>query len=499
MADYIRPPLYRKQERAFFNDKRYSLIEASTKAGKTVAAIAWIIERALAGTYGQNFWWVAPVSDQADIAYRRIQQGLTRGTFTAKDTPAKRILMLNGPVLWFKSGDNPDSLFGEDVYGAVVDEASRVKEESWYALRSTLTATRAPVRIIGNVKGRQNWFYKLARTAQAGDPAMHYEKITVLDAIAAGVVDQEEMEDARKVFPEHIFRELYMAEPSGDSGNPFGEEHIAACTREGLADGPPVAFGIDLAKRADFLTIIGLNDRGQTCVFHRWTGVPWRDSIRRIHQITGEDTPVLVDSTGVGDPVLEELQHEHGNFEGYLFTQVSRQRILEGLAVSIQSHEIEFPDGQIPLELNAFEYVEVPSGVRYALPKESIIKHDDCVMGLALARHKWADTAPGANLIAHFDRQVRQAKNDLNAERENEDEKFLRRIHAPVAAEVLDNELTELYHSTLRSYEPEGHLCVRCGLPVLGGARVSDGVQVWHPECTRANYADARERLGALA
>ena len=36
----------------------------------------------------------------------------------------------------------PDSLYGEDVYGAVIDEASRMKEDAWVAIQSTLTATR---------------------------------------------------------------------------------------------------------------------------------------------------------------------------------------------------------------------------------------------------------------------------------------------------------------------------------------------------------------------
>jgi hypothetical protein len=39
----------------------------------------------------------------------------------------------NGSVVWFKGGDKPDSLYGEDVYAAVIDEASRCKEEVWAA------------------------------------------------------------------------------------------------------------------------------------------------------------------------------------------------------------------------------------------------------------------------------------------------------------------------------------------------------------------------------
>jgi hypothetical protein len=36
-----------------------------------------------------------------------------------------------------QSADNPDTLYGEDVHAAVIDEASRMKEDSFYAVRST--------------------------------------------------------------------------------------------------------------------------------------------------------------------------------------------------------------------------------------------------------------------------------------------------------------------------------------------------------------------------
>lgn len=51
----------------------------------------------------------------------------------------------NGAEIHFKSADNADNLYGEDVYACVFDEAPRAKEEAWFALRSTLTATEAPL------------------------------------------------------------------------------------------------------------------------------------------------------------------------------------------------------------------------------------------------------------------------------------------------------------------------------------------------------------------
>ncbi len=73
---YQRPELADYRVSGLFNDARYAIVEASTKAGKTVACLAWIVEKALSGKPGQEFWWVAPVYNQARIAYRRLKFGL---------------------------------------------------------------------------------------------------------------------------------------------------------------------------------------------------------------------------------------------------------------------------------------------------------------------------------------------------------------------------------------------------------------------------------------
>ena len=70
LLEFERPFLYEKQFQAIYDERRYSCIEASTKAGKTSGCIVWFTEKALHGKEGHNFWWVAPNSNQADIAFR---------------------------------------------------------------------------------------------------------------------------------------------------------------------------------------------------------------------------------------------------------------------------------------------------------------------------------------------------------------------------------------------------------------------------------------------
>ena len=185
------------------------------------------------------------------------------------DTDQTITILPNGAIMSFKSGEKTDNLYGEDVWAAVMDEASRMRKEAFYAVRSTLTATCGPIRIIGNVKGRKTWFYLGCRKAEAGEVGHSYHKIIATDAVAAGFFPQKELDDARRAAPDAVFRELYLCEPPDNGGNPFGLSFIRQNIIP-LSNKAPVVFGDDLAKSVDWTVIHGLDEDGTTCSHTRF-------------------------------------------------------------------------------------------------------------------------------------------------------------------------------------------------------------------------------------
>lgn len=165
--------------------------------------------------------------------------------------------------------------------------------------------------------------------------------------------------------PEQIFRELYFCEPSDDAGNPFGIGHIAAYVAP-MSTAEPVTSGIDLARSQDYTVCIGLDADGAVCRFERWQS-PWELTFSRILAIVGT-TRALVDSTGVGDPIVERLQSGRSNYAAFHFTQSTKQQLMERLSVAIQQGGVRFPDGPIRDELETFEYEYSRTGVRYEAP-----------------------------------------------------------------------------------------------------------------------------------
>lgn len=430
IAELELPSVFNYQKAAIFTEARYAVIEGSTKAGKTWPCIIWLTEMTgrLAGD-DHNFWWVAPTLGQADIAYSRTKRMLLHADPTKywwDSTDQKRRITLHGcGHLWFKTGEEPDNLYGEDVYAAVMDEFTRQREEAWFALRSTLTATEGRCRFIGNVKGRRNWGWRWARKAESGEPNMSYAKFTCWDAVEAGIMSREEVEQAQRDLPEDVFKELYLAEAADDANNPFGYKHIAACLGSGT--GQVVAWGVDLAKSRDWTVAMGLNDAGEVVKFERWQA-PWRVTIPRLVELIG-NAPALVDSTGVGDAIVEELQEHSPVIEGLKFTPASKQQLMQGLAVAIQKREIRFPDGVTRAELESFEYEYTAHGVRYSAPEGSF---DDCVCGLALGVRCWRDVQAGTGRVPVFDLSVMQQQRQLLEKRSH-----------PLATGVLTHDLPQ--------------------------------------------------------
>lgn len=494
---WIRPWLYKKQELAIFSPARYSCIEASTKAGKTVSALIWLTEQAILGRDGQNFWWVAPTYKQAEIAYRRAKKGLPKNVYTSNEAKIT-LTLVNGARMNFLSAERPDGLYGEDVYAAVVDEASRVREEAWFAIRSTLTATRGPVRLIGNVKGRKNWFYRICRLAQDGTPNYQYTKITAYDAVEAGVLDIEEIEDAKRALPEHVFNELFLCIPAKDAGCPFDLTAIEELVRKGISGKKTVAYGVDLAKYVDWTVIVGLDVDGNPSFFDRFQ-LPWTETMQRIENVVGL-TPTLMDSTGVGDPILEALQRKVGsNFEGYKFTSSSKQQLIEGLSVAIQHRQIGLLAGPMQDELESFEYEYTRTGVRYTAPEGL---NDDCVCALALVWYRWLHQTGGASIIEFYKSQLEKSFNNPNIPATTTPPTSGASLQVMAQPEVYappgaggpfkkkaepeteaNQEFFANYKETYGSLMGEA-LCVKCG-QLIENDRVEDGFQIWHTRCYR--------------
>ncbi len=401
--NYTRPPLYPYQTAILNSTARFTVTIAATKAGKTASHIVWLFEQALQCKDNQSVWWVAPTFSQAKIAYNRMKVQVTDRNFYKCNETNLIITLATGAQIHFKTAEKPDNLFGDDVYAFVFDEFTRAREAAWFALRSTITSTGGKGKFIGNAKSKKNWGYQMAMKAKGGlDKDFEFFKITAYDAANAGMMTKdgrpmiEEIESAKRDLPESVFNELYLAEASEDGSNPFGMKYIAAACIQTLSRLPSCCHGIDVANKFDSTSIIGLDKMGFMSHYHNFTRTGWPHVIGTIKSLPR--VPAAMDSTGVGDPVHSEVQQFNSDIEAYIFTAQSKQRLMEGLAVGLQSRKLIIADdgdvingtGKLRHQLEQFEIVYTRTGTTYSAPEG---EHDDDVCALALAWHKWQTAA----------------------------------------------------------------------------------------------------------
>jgi hypothetical protein len=362
------------QQQVIDNAARFNVLECGRRFGKTELGKKLTCDMAL---QGKRAAWFAPTYKTMAEQWKELANTL-RPVLVTSNKVEQQMTLIGGGVIDFWTLDNPDSGRGRKYHRVIIDEASIVRhiEQAWQeTIRPTLTDFKGDAWFLGTPKGRR-FFHSLYQKGQQGDRGWKSWRFATVEN---PFMSSSEVADAKADLPTHVFEQEYLGIPADDGGNPFGIDAIRACIKP-LSTNTPVAFGVDLAKSYDWTVIIGVDADGQVCRYERFQ-MDWGNTTDRI-LATVNGWPTLVDSTGVGDPIVEKMQRVRQNIKGFNFSSRSKQQIMEGLASAIHRQGVSFPQGEIVDELECFEYEYTKTGVRYEAPHGL---HDDCVCSLALA------------------------------------------------------------------------------------------------------------------
>jgi hypothetical protein len=362
------PTPHLNQKKILDAEKRFIVIMCGRRFGKSELSQILIIKEALKGG---NVAYITPTYGLAQVFFERLTKVLPFKSNISK----LKIYCPNEGSIEFFTGERLDNLRGRKFHLVIVDEAAFIPdlEDGWNnSIRPTLTDYEGKAVFLSTPRGK-NFFYSLFM--KQGENDWQSFKFSTYDNPH---INPREIDEARIQLPEVVFEQEYMANPSENSANPFGNAFIKRCVKP-ISAQPIVCYGIDLAKSVDYTVIIGLDKDGNVAYFDRFQ-MDWHNTKETIKRLP--PAPIVVDSTGVGDPILEDLLREGVNIEGLKFTSQSKQQLMEGLASAIQQGRIGFPEGVIVDELDVFEYQFTAHGVRYSAPSGF---HDDTVVALALA------------------------------------------------------------------------------------------------------------------
>lgn len=342
----------------------------------------------------QKIWVVAPTYDLTEKVFREVFWGFHKFLphWIKKSSESElRIELVNGSVLECKSADNPVSLIGEGLNFLIIDECARIPETVWNeALRPCLTDTEGDVLLISTPQG-MNWFQKMFIRGQDKFEKEVYESWQ-FPSSTNPYLAQAEIDETQRTLPELTFRQEFMAEFVSDSGAVF--RNVDACIKgelENWKENTRYIMGVDLGKYADFTVIIVLKqEEGHLSVvyFDRFNQIDWNLQKTRIQNVSRNynNCVAIIDSTGVGDSVFDDLVRMRVNVRGFrIKSNEIKRTLIENLIISLENEEISFP--LIPelineLKIFSYEYSEVSGKVHYNAPTGF---HDDIVIALALA------------------------------------------------------------------------------------------------------------------
>jgi hypothetical protein len=352
--------------------KRFIVLMCGRRWGKSLISQVITITNCIKG---KNIAYVTPTYLLAGVFFNEIIKMLPKGLYK-ENRGNLSIDFITGGKIRFFTGTRLDAFRGLKFHTIIIDEASYIPdlENGWLnSLRPTLTDYKGSAIFLSTPRGT-NFFYSLYLKGKT-DPEWDSFKFSTYDNPN---IDPSEVDAAKVSLPNSVFEQEYMANPAENAANPFGSAFIKQCIFP-MSAGPVACYGIDLAKSVDWTVIIGLDKNGSVCYYDRFQK-DWRQTKQAIIDLPR--APILMDSTGVGDPIFEDMQREGLDIQGYKFSSSTKQQLMEGLASAIHQRKITYPEGTIVDELEVFEYQYTSFGVKYSAPQGF---HDDCVVSLSLA------------------------------------------------------------------------------------------------------------------
>lgn len=379
------PKLHTAQYTIYKDTARFKVLACGRRFGKSllccITALASLLE-------GKKVYIVYPSYPMSTVGYR-ILHSMARQIPIIEVNKVERLVRCKGNdgFVQFKSADNPDSLRGEGLDLAIIDEAAFCSEDTWNAaLRPALSDRKGKALIISTPKGK-NFFYRLYNEGLQGGSEIKSFHYTTYDN---PYVDKNEIEQAKKELPESVFRQEYLAEFVDINGMVF--RNIDNCIRGKLSSPEPnrqYVIGVDVARASDFTVICVIDCKTCTVVHvYRTNNTTWNYVKVKIVEIAKQynNAIVMIDSTGVGDVIYDDIKR-NGEIQivPYLFTRDSKQKLVETLMLAIEKETISIPAecNDMIFELRAYEAkTNINNVVQYSAPSGL---HDDCVMALGLA------------------------------------------------------------------------------------------------------------------
>jgi len=365
------------------------------RSRKTTTAIIELVRQAIMrpGMY----WHVFPTYAEAKDAVWREPKMLFHiipEEFIWKKNESELIVYLRpvhgqkqGGIIQLKGADKPERLLGAGPVGVVLDEFAEMQIEAWTRIVEPIVrANGGWCWFIGTPRGKNHLFTFYQRGQQENSEW----KSWLLTGDTSGIYSQEQLEIMRSKggMTEQMFAQEILCNFLESTGTVFRNlRRIMISQPQQPIAGHLYIIGADLAKTEDF-TVLTVYDRmtNSQVYQNRIQDLDWNFQKEQIKQLSKHynNARVIIDATGVGDPIADDLIRSGISVDPIKFTEEIKRQLIEKLMIWVEQGRMRMiPQEETLLEFDNFSYEIGPTGKTRYQAREGF--HDDIVIAHALA------------------------------------------------------------------------------------------------------------------
>ena len=382
---------YPKQEAIFQSPARIVSIKKGRRAGFTKGAANNTIKVALEGKKKKGLWVDTVNTNIERYVERFFIPPLKRLPLSFwKWQKQQKTLHIGDFYMDFRSVQTPENIEGFGYDYMILNEAGIILKDVYLwqnAIKPMMWDSDCQAFIGGTPKGGGGEFEKLYRLGEMGDnPKFASFELSPFDnPYVPDAVVYEDM----KTMPQRVIDQEVYGKFLDDTGIVFrGVEAIATLEPKEPEQNHIYVIGADLAKLEDF-TVITVYDRSNNEQVYqmRFNHLEWpfvRAKIRDT-SLKYNRALVMLDSTGVGEPIYDDLSRSGVPVEGIRFTNELKKQLIEKLANWIELKNLKMlklSETIQELSIFTYDFSEKTDRVYYGAPAGF---HDDIVIAHALA------------------------------------------------------------------------------------------------------------------
>ncbi|MDK1046187.1 MAG: terminase family protein [Anaerolineales bacterium] len=370
----------------FINDTaKRKVICAGRRSGKTTGVSVLAARGFVAG---RRVLYAAPTQEQTDQFWEYEKKYFYKDIATRNiyKNEVRRVLDRGKGRIKAKTAWNAETMRGDYADLMFFEEYAMMDPSAWNEVGAPMLLDNDGDVVFMSTPKRRNHFHKVYLKAVADGVRWKAWHFTSHDN---PYLSGSALEEITGDMTDDAYRQEILAEFLDNQGAVF--RNIAACctltsSSPGKHKGHRIVFGIDWGKHNDF-TVVSLfcTTCGEEVQTDRFNQIDYRIQSGRVKALADRwHASGVAESNAMGEPIIDQLQAEGVEVNGFMTTAVSKPPLIEDIALAFEREEAKWIDDPIGnAELEAYERKVGSTGrSSYSAPEGM---HDDTVIAKALA------------------------------------------------------------------------------------------------------------------